>query len=241
MLSGCNYPLAAMTADLGLYMRLRLPEPWHGATNPIPLILYGASGVVGAYAIKLAQVSNIHPIIAVAGRGEAYVEKLISRNKGDVIIDYRQGDKAVISGIKEALKKAGASEVRYAFDAVSEKNSYQNICEVLSKDGKIVLVLPSKEYKEIPESIRKSVTEVESTHFSLQADSPEAKVGIKTGPKEFAYAYFRLFTKGLQDGWFSPHPYEVVPGGLNGIEGLKNLQAGKASAVKYVYRIADTK
>lgn len=231
-----------MTAALGLYVRLKLPEPWHATTNSLPLIVYGASGAVGAFTIKLAQASNIHPIIAVAGNGEAYVEKLIDRSKGDTIVDYRGGNEAVVSGIKEALKKAGQNEVKHAFDAVSEKNSYQNICEVLSKDGKITLVIPGKDYKEIPDSIKKSLTTVGSSHAGFAADSPEGKAGIKTGPKDFAYVFFRLFTRGLQDGWFTPHPYKVIPGGLNGVEeGLSNLKAGKASAVKYVYRIEETK
>jgi NADPH:quinone reductase len=148
----------------------------------------------------------------------------------------------VVSGFKEALKKAGVSEVKYAFDAVSEKNSYQNICEVLAKDGKITLVLPGKDYAEIPETVEKSLTEVGSSHFGVRSNSIEGKAGIVMGSKEFAYAFFRLFSKALQDGWLTPHPYEVVPGGLNGIgEGLSNLMNGKVSAVKYVYRIADTK
>jgi NADPH2:quinone reductase len=53
------------------------------------------------------------------------VENLITRAKGDTIVDYRSGDEAVISGIKDALEKTGTTEVKYAFDAVSEHNSYQ--------------------------------------------------------------------------------------------------------------------
>jgi hypothetical protein len=41
----------------------------------------------------------------------AFVEGLITRSKGDTIVDYRNGDAAVISGIKDALEKAGVSEV----------------------------------------------------------------------------------------------------------------------------------
>lgn len=53
--------------------------------------------------------------------------------------------------------------------------------------------------------------------------------------------FSRLFYKGLKDGWFSGHPYEVVPNGLDGVEGaLKNLKEGKNSALKYVFRIKDT-
>jgi NADPH:quinone reductase len=79
------------------------------------------------------------------------------------------------------------------------------------------------------------------SHRDIKVDSPEGTAGIRTGAKEFAYVFFRLFTRGLQDGWFTPHPYQVIPGGLNGVEeGLTNLKAGKASAVNYVYKIEDT-
>lgn len=195
----------------------------------------------GAYTIKLAQLSNIHPIIAIAGRGEAFVEKLIDRSKGDTIVDYRKGDAAVVFGIQDALKRSGAKEVKYAFDAVSEHNSYQNISEVLAKEGsKITLVLPGREYKEIPEYIQKSTTTVGSVHMDPPAD--KAKAGITTGGREFGYVFFRFFSRGLQEGWFTAHPYEVIAGGLNGVEkGLSNLKGGVNSGTKYVFKIEDTK
>ncbi|EHL03135.1 putative Quinone-oxidoreductase like protein, chloroplastic [Glarea lozoyensis 74030] len=169
-------------AALGLYSttRLGLPEPWQAASSPIPLIVYGASSAVGAYAIQLAQLSNIHPIIAVAGRGQSFVEKLIDRSKGDTIVDYRNGDEALVSSIKDALK---GQDIHYAFDAVSEKGSYQNLSKILSTKGgsKITLVLPGRDYGDIPESITHSVTTVGSVH----QDSPRAKEGIKISDKEF--------------------------------------------------------
>jgi NADPH:quinone reductase len=169
------------------------------------------------------------------------VECLIDREKGDAIVDYRNGDSAVVTGIQEALERAGATEVKYAFDAVSEHNSFQNISQVLSKrDSKITLVIPGKDYSAIPGHIEKSTTAVGSVH----ADPSEgrAKTGIMTGGKEFGYVFFRLFSRGLQQGWFSAHPHEVVPGGLNGVEeGLSNLKEGVNSATKYVFKIEDTK
>jgi NADPH2:quinone reductase len=184
--------------------------------------------------------SNIHPIIAISGRGEAFVETLIDRKKGDAIVDYRKGDSAVVTGIQEALKNAGAKDVYYAFDAVSEHNSFQNISQVLSKqNSKITLVLPGKDYSAIPDYIKKSTTTVGSVH--INPSESKAKAGIVTGGKEFGYVYFRLFSRGLQQGWFSGHPHEVVPGGLNGIEkALSNLKDGVNSATKYVFKIEDT-
>ncbi len=75
-LEAATIPLAAMTASLALYWTLQLPQPWTPAINPNPLLVYGGSSAVGAFAIKLAIASNLHPIIAVAGAGIQYaVEK----------------------------------------------------------------------------------------------------------------------------------------------------------------------
>ena len=126
-----------MTAAMGLYLRLYLPEPWLPATSSNAIIIYGGSSAVGAFAIKLAQASNLHPIIAVAGSGAEYVKTLLSTEKGDAIVDYRKGDAAVVSGIQDALGKAGVSEVRYAYDAISAHNSFVNISKVLAKDGRV--------------------------------------------------------------------------------------------------------
>ena len=167
--------------------------------------------------------SNIHPIIAVAGNGIPFVESLLDPSKGDRVIDYRKGDEVVTSGIKEALK---GKKLEHAFDAVSDHNSWTNIVPVLDPHGAITLVLPGKEYPGIPETVNQSTTMVGEAH---------------QGDKDFAFVYFRYLARGLEQGWFSGHPAEVVPGGLAGVEtGLKRLAEGKASAVKYVFRIAET-
>ncbi|KAI4085821.1 MAG: hypothetical protein LQ344_008103 [Seirophora lacunosa] len=227
-------PLAAMTSALGLYQRLQgLPLPWHPATTPTPLIIYGAASAVGAYAIKLAQLSNIHPLICVAGRGIPFVESLISSDKGDVVLDYRDGEAKLVAKLKSAVDAAGG-KVEYAFDAISEHGSFTNICEVLDREtGQITLVLPGKDYSAIPESIRQSMTYVGSVHSS---------VGQKErGDADFGFVMFRFFGRGLQEGWFRGHPHEVVPGGLAGVGGaLRSLKEGKASAVKYVFRLEET-
>ncbi|KAI0405810.1 GroES-like protein [Xylaria palmicola] len=216
-------PLAAMTSAVGLYLRLGLPQPWLPATEPIPLVIYGAASAVGAYAVQLAQRSNIHPLICVAGRSAAHVEGLIDRSKGDVILDYREGDAALVEGLRKA---AGGRPLLHAFDAVSEKGSYGNLGRVLAEGARITLVLPGQDYSAIPAHIQRSTTSVGAVH----ADA-----------KDFGHVYFRYVARGLQEGWFRPQPQEVVPGGLAGVQqALEKLRDGKANAVKYVFRIADT-
>ncbi|KAI0006613.1 GroES-like protein [Xylariaceae sp. FL0662B] len=215
-------PLAALTSAVGLYLNLGLPQPWTSETEPRPLVIYGAASSVGAYAVQLANKSNIHPLICVAGKSVPYVEKLIDHSKGDVVIDYREGDDAVVANLKKA---SGGAELLYAFDAVSEKNSYVNLSKVLAEGSKITLVLPTQDF-EFPSSITSSVTLVGSVHSSA---------------KDFGYVYSRYFTRALQEGWFKAQPQEVAPGGLGGIQqALENLKAGKAHGLKYVFRIAET-
>ncbi|KAI1115668.1 GroES-like protein [Nemania sp. NC0429] len=218
-------PLAAMTSAIGLYINLGLPQPWNAATEPIPVVIYGAASAVGAYAIQLAQQSNIHPLICVAGKSTAYVETLIDRGKGDVILDYREGDEALVEALKAAVAATG-KPLLHAFDAVSEGTSTRNIGRVLAEKGKVSLVLPGPQPGDVAESVEVSGTRVGRAHVDA---------------KDFAFVYFRYFARGLAEGWFRPQPQVVVPGGLGGVQqALEDLKAGKANAVKYVFRIAET-
>lgn len=160
---GAAIPLAALTAAIGLYARLRLPEPWFPLKDDqqIPVVVYGASSAVGTYALQLAARSNIHPLICIAGRASQHVEKFIDRSKGDVIIDYREGDDAVVAGIQNALQ---GRTLHHAFDAVSENGSWINICKVLDPQAKITLVLPGATFEGIPDTVQKSDTNVGSVH-----------------------------------------------------------------------------
>ncbi|KAL5353994.1 hypothetical protein ACLOAV_000079 [Pseudogymnoascus australis] len=219
-------PLVALTAAVGLFesANLALPSPWDPATTPTPLLVYGGASSVGAATIQLAAKANIHPIITVAGNGIPFVETLLDRSKGDTIVDYRDGDEAVISGIKNALNGA---KLIHAFDTISEKGSYVNIGKVLDpKEGKITFVLPIDETL-VPEGVYKHRTMVGDVHAEW---------------KDFGFVHFQNIAKGLAEGWFKAHPYQVVGGGLNGIEeALANLKDGKASAIKYVFRVGETK
>ncbi|KAF2824906.1 zinc-binding oxidoreductase-like protein ToxD [Ophiobolus disseminans] len=214
-------PLAAITAAIGIHWQLRLPLPWLPATESTPLLIYGGASAVGAFAIKLAVRANIHPIIAVAGRGADYVESLIDRSKGDAVVDYRNEPSAIVSGIKEALKGA---ELHYAFDAIADHGSWTNIVQALHPKGKITLVTPGVVYDDIPKSMEQSTTSALDAHRSAQ---------------DFAFVFYRYISKGLADDWFKAHPVEVVPGGLEGVEkALLNLKEGKASGLKYAVRVS---
>ncbi|KAI1849152.1 hypothetical protein JX266_005113 [Neoarthrinium moseri] len=220
---GAAVPLAALTAAVGLYLRLGLPEPWRPAKEPTPLVVYGAASAVGAYVVQLAKKSNIHPLICVAGNSQDYVKSFLDPSKGDTVVDYRAGDEAVVEGIRKAL---GGLKLFHAYDAVSEKGSYQNISKVLERGSKITLVLPFKSYDEIPDYVEQAVTSVGCVH---------------DGDKDFGFVYFRYIARGLKEGWFKAQPTEVVPGGLGGVQyALEQLKEGKVNAKKLVFEVKAT-
>ncbi|EHK40129.1 Hypothetical protein TRIATDRAFT_89285 [Trichoderma atroviride IMI 206040] len=233
-------PLAAITSCLGMYRRLPLPYPWDPCDRLQPFLIYGAASAVGAYALKLAVLSNIHPIIAVAGRGLDFVETLIDRSRGDTIIDYRQGDDAVVEAIKTAL---GGQKLEFAFDAVSEKSTIRNVCKIIDRDvGKMAVVLPVPT-DEISEGIPRNNTAVEMSQCELgnEALLKSSSKSKGLGILQFTTVMLKFIGRGLNEGWFSAHPHEVVPSGLYGLESaLQRLKSGSVSARKLVVRISDT-
>ncbi|KAI9091552.1 chaperonin 10-like protein [Phlyctochytrium arcticum] len=227
----CTLPLAAMTAAIALYQELYLPLPWHPRkdTDPeIPLVIYGGSTAVGAFALKLAKLSNIHPVITVAGKGQPFVESL---KAADHIINYRD-TKDVTAAIKAAL---GGKQCLHALDAVSMEETFKNTTGALSPKGKITTVLP---VPEPPAGITSLLTMVGNVHKKnhgrkLKDGKPEIGRDL-----DFGFIMYRYFGFLLQQGRFSGHPQKVL-GGLDKVEeGLKLLRDDKVSAEKLVYRVA---
>ncbi|KAM0810361.1 putative Enoyl reductase (ER) domain-containing protein [Seiridium cardinale] len=228
-------PVAAMTAAIALFADMKLPTPYeigesgHGA-DKVPLLIYGITSAVGAFAAKLARLSGIRPIIGIAGRAGDF-----ARTLADHVVDYREGEDAVVTAALEVLAKEGLGpRFPYIFDAISEGGSLEATLRLIDADhGVVSTVLPPKlfakdgERYEYPPGVTAFNSAVPQT-FSTRSD--------------FGYLWSRYFGRLLASGSLKAHPHEVIPGGLDGLlTGLQKLRDGKASAVKYVYRIEETK
>ncbi|KAJ4349465.1 uncharacterized protein N0V89_008080 [Didymosphaeria variabile] len=226
-------PLAAITAALGLYRTLSLPPPWAPRTLPGPLLIYGGSTAVGAFAIKLARAANLHPIMAVAGNGLGLVSSLLDSAAGDVALDYRNGPEQLQRDIGNALTASHVKAAHAVFDAVSENASWDACTPFLMADTPLATVLPYPETAHLPGGTAQA-------QLVMSGDVHDV-FGVKAGGRDFGYVMMRAFARGLQEGWFSGHPFEVVPGGLYGVQsGLERLSKGEVSAKKLVYRIEET-
>ncbi len=212
--------------------------------TPTPLVVYGASSAVGAFVVKLASRSNLHPIIAIAGNGAPMVEKLLDASRGDVVIDYRKGNEHVASRMRQLLKDQQLASVSAAFDCISENGSPELMAQLLAPGGHATFVLLEKDYSVVAQRILTSLTYVGYVHTGPFPADP--KKGIRFNPAghghDFGTVYSSIFTAGLRDGWLTAHPHEVVDGGLKGLPtALRNLKDGRASAKKYVVRIRDSR
>ncbi|KAK4691924.1 hypothetical protein P7C71_g5180, partial [Lecanoromycetidae sp. Uapishka_2] len=236
-------PMAALMAAIGIFGMLEVvPVPWTPVPDDIerPLVIYGAAGAVGAYAVKMAKMMNVHPLICVAGRGIPFVQSLIE--PGDVVIDYRKGDDFLVSELQRHLE---GKELRHAFDAISEKGSSVHLSQVLARNGKLNLVLPHLR-EDIPDHLEQSTTMAGSlwkdlSQGKVRGSVANGRLGLGNGGKNFGFMFTKIIGRWLNEGKLKPHPYEVVEGGLYGLEtALKALRSGQASAVKYVIRVADS-
>ena len=193
---------------------------------------------MGAFAIKLAAWSNIHPIITVAGSGRDYINSLLDLSKGDAVVDYRGLSLTELEKkIKEAVSTAAKSQdplFPYILDAISTSDSANLCARLLSPvGGRLTHVrpYPSPLAFPIPTTATATMTAVGDVHGLLRE---------KPGARQFGTVMLRAFAKGLETGDFSGHPYEVKKGGLSAVgEILETLKGGGYSAVKFLFRPGD--
>ncbi|KAK9324878.1 chaperonin 10-like protein [Lipomyces orientalis] len=231
-------PLTSLTAAYGLWDILGLPTPWRPATEDIPLLIYGASTSVGSYAIKLAKLAGIHPVIGVAG-SSAHVALEAG---ADVVVDYRNNED-IAGSIRTHLRPG--QKLLYAWDTVSEHGSYLHVIKALESglglhhsikaaeaahESRLCLILPECSFNDI---------DTTKTKFGI-ANAAVAH-GEDAARRDFAYVFYRQVAKWLQEGKFAGHRYKIVGGGLDGVaKGLKELKDGQVSGSKNIFRIRDT-
>jgi D-arabinose 1-dehydrogenase-like Zn-dependent alcohol dehydrogenase len=232
-------PLAALTAAIVLYRDLELPSPWSPARSPVPLIIYGASSAVGAFAIKLAIKSNIHPIIAISGKSKDLVRDLIDPSQGDIVLDYRDGAEYLLASVQQNIQRLGLQGIRYGFDTIASSTSVELVAQLIEPGGHLNVISPRRDCSAVMETVKTSAAFVGVVHG--QPIPPNETIQhVSTGDGvDFGYIYSRLFTRGLEEGWLKGHPFQIWDGGLDDIsEAMKNMQKGSVNGKQYIFKIA---
>jgi NADPH2:quinone reductase len=236
-------PLAAYTSVCALFQELEFPEPWSPLARTAdkrPLLIYGASTATGAFAIKLAAAANIHPVIAVGSQRSAFVKSFLDESKGDALVDYtaHKTDEELIKAIQDAFKKGGAPDGRCwkAYDSVGEDETFRLVTKVIAgppdhtnRKPKAVNIMLKSEVEGADPSVDIVFSMVGQVHYK---DEKDKLIGVTWGA---------AFSRGLQEGWLTSHPYTVGKNGLEGLsEGLKGLRDGKIRAQKFLTIVGET-
>jgi NADPH2:quinone reductase len=154
---------------------------------------------------------------------------MLDSESGDRVVDYRNGDEATVEAIKAALN---GRSVRLGLDAISTTSSERILGKVLnpaSGTAKIATVLPINPADDV-EGIARSFTMSTLIFGDAKQDNVSTNANRWLGA-----TIVKLIEMAVIDGSLKGHPYEIVEGGINGIEtGLLRLQKG-SSAVKFVY------
>ncbi|KAL8906559.1 MAG: hypothetical protein Q9207_001943 [Kuettlingeria erythrocarpa] len=238
--TAATIPLAATSAALGLFRGLQLPAPSQSPTEHTgPLLIYGASSAVGAFAVKLALLSNIHPIIAVSGpSGATLLSQLLEPSKGDFLLNYK--DHSSASALVSQIRKVCPQPFHGALDAISEQQSPNIVLAALdalsgpNSTPRLAATLP------YPEDILVQRSDAIEPYLVVAADVHNGR-DSKAGGEDFGCVIFRMFARWLGEGRLSGYPFEVRDGGLKGVQrALDDLNEGKVRGKKLLIRVSGT-
>lgn len=140
---------SCLTAAVGIFKPLRLPLPSKSTISSLPepyyLLVWGASGSVGALAVQLASLAGFVVIAVCSPHNFEMVRKL-----GATYLVDRAAPDAV-----EQVRELSKGKLTVAFDNVTNKETTEKCCATLATDGTEVLytsVLPV--VTTVPPSIR---------------------------------------------------------------------------------------
>ncbi|OCT44088.1 hypothetical protein CLCR_00665 [Cladophialophora carrionii] len=237
-------PLVSLTAALTLFRRQGYVAPWQAGAQEEnqkkPLLVYGATTSLGTYAIRLAKLAGIGPIIAIGGGSSNYVKGFLEARQ-DAFLDYRTG----MESLKETVKRLTEErhlQLRNGLDAVNEHESWVQVSQMLRGEARLSVFSGARKYDE--EAILKNVdiiyTFVGTAHEAKYRPSMPKQPSVEDAQGDVAFAgeFFAWLEQMLRQAKYSGHPFEVIPGGLKGVsEGLNRLRNGQAAGKKFVYQI----
>lgn len=155
----------------------------------------------------------------------------------------------MVDAVRAKLEKDGL-ECFHAVDAISSNGTWIPVSKMLaaSRQGMwsyLSVVSSANRYEEegIKEGVRIVYTYVGAAHEgAYKPGMPKQPVDLEEvkGDPEWVAQFFKYVEGMLADESLTGHPWEVVDGGLEGVEkGLNWLKEGRARGVKYVYRIGE--
>jgi NADPH:quinone reductase-like Zn-dependent oxidoreductase len=210
-------PVGLETAAQGLFHHLKLPKLGSAPSNKF-ILIWGASGSVGAYAVQLSALAGFKVIATASPRNFDYVRSL----GASFVFDHNAPD------VVDQIKKAANNDLHYAFDTISAEAGALCVKALSTTSAAFFHTCTT-----LPQNIPGHVT----ASYALLAT-----VGKDAEKSRLLQEWIAEFEPFLASGEVKTNNVEILPGGLNGIVGgFQRMVDNKVSAVKLVAVIADTK
>ncbi|KAI5481687.1 GroES-like protein [Pseudohyphozyma bogoriensis] len=185
--SASTLPLAFATAVGGIHGFLQIPIPAPGVSLPLPLnnlppvLVWGGSSSVGAYAIQLARLSGYRVVATCSPRNFDYVKSL----GADIVLNYQDVDQAI-----EEIKAASGGNLSLVLDAISENGSTEAAVKCLGPNGGVIALVLA-----VDESVKNGRSDVvmQVSGARLLVEKPELLDS------------FRFLTEALESKKFIPN------------------------------------
>lgn len=231
----------AYTAAVALYTTLGLPLPFTPLTlaQETTLIVNGASGAVGAFALKLArQTPNVKPIIATAGASSA---EFARASGADSVLDYRS------PSLQEELRQALAGGGGAGDGPDAAPHRLVRVLDAVNSPTSVATLTATVEGRGARYAYTGCATPPEAASLGAwDGASQQVWVGAvhddkPAGGRLFGAAMTAVLETFMAQGKLTGQPHEVVVGGLAGVKDtLVRLRDRRSGNAKFVVRIADT-
>lgn len=220
--------LGSITVGQGLFQPdkgLGLSWPEDGKGDGEWLLIYGGSTATGTLGIQFAKLAGYKVITTCSPRNNDLV-----RSRGaDEVFDYKDPE----CGAK--IRKLTENKLRYAWDTVGEG---EVICDGALSSDSAICRFSSILDNELPRKEVKGSFTLMYTMFGEGFAKYGDNFPASEADFEFGKKWMDLTEKWVAAGKIKPHPKKVGDGGLEGVlSGMKDLEAGKVSGEKLVYRI----
>ncbi|KAL2172330.1 hypothetical protein VTG60DRAFT_6169 [Thermothelomyces hinnuleus] len=229
------------TVGQGLFQSLGLPWP----TEPLksedrfPILIYGGSTAMGTLGIQMAKLSGLEVITTCSPHNFDLVKSL----GADKAFDYRTPD------VGAAIREYTNNRLRHVWDTIGGPGAEQICADALSSSSSSSPepgAAPLR-YSAITGSgvlPRADVQADITLAYTAHGEACEVwggKIRLEARPEdlEFARRWGSLAARLFAEKKVVPHPAEIR-GGLDDITaGLRDLEEGRVSGKKLVYRVAD--
>lgn len=226
-----TFPLGTATVGQGLFQKaLRLNLPTEPTKTPEPILIYGGSSATGSLGIQFARLAGYHVITTCSPKNNDFVKSVGAHE----VFDYKDAE------CGKKINKATGDKLKLIWDTISLEGSAKICADAMSSDtsgARYGTILPVKFPRDGVETTMTLMYTIFNDPFhKFGQDFPAV-----TEDFEFAKKFFGITEKLLAEKKLKTHPEKVGGKGLEGaLQGLHDMEDGKVSGVKLVYRVKET-